>query len=78
MKYKAIKSPLFNNLGALSLFGLTGTALLRGDIQGILWVFIFLLALVYKIKMEEGFPEKAFKNYDAYRNTTPMLVPLIW
>ena len=72
--YRWIRHPMYSAL-------LTGTIVPifenPGWINSIFW-FILLIDLLVKLRIEEGFLKKRFKDYQAYSEKTWRLIPLIY
>jgi protein-S-isoprenylcysteine O-methyltransferase Ste14 len=72
--YRIVRNPMYTGL----LLAFIGTALWRGDWQGVLAVAIAFAALWRKLRIEERVLQKQFgQAYDAYRRRVRALVPYV-
>jgi protein-S-isoprenylcysteine O-methyltransferase Ste14 len=72
--YRLVRHPIYTGL----LAGLLGTAVVRGDIQGLVAVAIALIALWHKLHVEERFMEETFGGaYRDYRAQVKALIPFV-
>ncbi|MFI5153368.1 MAG: methyltransferase family protein, partial [Chitinophagales bacterium] len=60
------------------LFGLTGAALVLGEMRGLIAVILFFIAIQMKMVTEEKFMQENFREYAEYKRRTKKLIPLIY
>jgi len=72
--YRIVRNPMYTGL----LFAIAGTAVWRGDLQGVLATGIALAALWRKLRVEERVLRKHFgQSYEAYRRRVRALIPYV-
>lgn len=73
--YRVVRHPIYTGM----LLALFGTGLAAGRLYGAVAVFIALLSLARKARLEEQWMAREFgQRYDAYRQRTWMLLPYIY
>jgi protein-S-isoprenylcysteine O-methyltransferase Ste14 len=72
--YRIVRHPIYTGL----LLGLLGTAVARGDVQGLVAVAIAAVALWRKLRIEERWMQETFGDaYAGYRARVAALVPYL-
>lgn len=72
--YRSVRHPIYSGL----LLALVGTAMAIGQWRGVLAVACALIALLWKIHVEEEHMRQTFSEYEAYRERTAALIPLLF
>lgn len=72
--YRTIRHPIYTGL----LFAVIGTAVAIGEWRGVLAAGCALIAILWKIRVEERHMREAFPEYEEYRARTAALVPLLY
>ena len=73
--YKYIRHPSYTGL----LLEITGFALSLSNIVSLIITLIFFIpAISYRIKIEEQFLSKQFKEYEDYKKQTRKLIPFVY
>ena len=72
--YRIVRNPMYTGL----LLAIVGTAVWRGDLQGVLAVVVALASLWRKLRVEERVLHKQFgQSYEAYRRRVRALIPYV-
>jgi protein-S-isoprenylcysteine O-methyltransferase Ste14 len=73
--YQFVRHPIY----AGGLFAMLGSALMIGEIFGLVWVLFCAFGLIRKARQEEELLTGKFPaEYRLYKQQTKMLIPLIW
>jgi len=73
--YRWVRHPIYTGI----LLAMLGTALMIGKVHAFAAVLIMFVAYCYKISREEKLLSQQFgSDYEAYRQRTKALLPLIW
>jgi protein-S-isoprenylcysteine O-methyltransferase Ste14 len=72
--YALSRHPIYTGM----LFGLIGSAMVLGEIRGLIGVILFLLAILKKMQTEEKFMRSTFEAYEKYSRQTSRLIPFIY
>ena len=72
--YAITRHPIYTGM----LFGLTGAALVLGEMRGLIAVILFFIAIQMKMATEEKFMQENFREYAEYKRRTKKLIPLIY
>jgi len=72
--YRVVRHPIYSGL----LLAVAGTALVVGEWRGLAALGLAVVAFVHKSRIEERRMRDTFPEYDAYRRTTPSLLPYIY
>jgi protein-S-isoprenylcysteine O-methyltransferase Ste14 len=72
--YAVTRHPIYTGL----LFGLLGSAIILGEIRGLIAIVLFYISVQIKITLEEKFMETEFPEYNNYRRRTRKLIPFIY
>jgi protein-S-isoprenylcysteine O-methyltransferase Ste14 len=72
--YRIVRNPMYTGL----LFAIVGTAVWRGDLQGVLAVVVTSVSLWRKLRVEEQVLQRQFgQSYEAYRHRVRALIPYV-
>jgi len=73
--YSAVRHPIYSGV----LAGILGTAIVIGEVRGLIAVFFAVLGLRLKSRREEQFMEEEFgAEYRDYKRRVKALIPLVW
>jgi protein-S-isoprenylcysteine O-methyltransferase Ste14 len=72
--YRISRHPIYTGM----LAGITGAAIIQGEVRGIIAILLFAAAAQIKIRTEEKFMRMIFKEYEEYSRQTKKLIPFIY
>ena len=72
--YSITRHPIYTGM----LFGMTGAAIILGELRGLIAIGIFLRAIEIKMAKEEEFMKSTFSSYEEYMKKTKKLIPFVY